>query len=106
MQVLLAQLHHLVYRVSGSDAARPAAAHQPPPTATAPGLAAGGGATVTTSLVALMPLQGPAVLSLLSELARSGLPALQSTVSRLLWHCNQTLFKQLTSWCAHPASGL
>jgi hypothetical protein len=43
---------------------------------------------------------GAALLSLLQEHATCGIPSLQSTLLRLSWHCNQTLFRHLTSWCA------
>ena len=32
--------------------------------------------------------------------AQCGIPQLQSCLTRLLWHCNQVLFKQLSAWCA------
>jgi len=43
---------------------------------------------------------GAQLLALLQAAARCGVPIVQSCMQRLLWHCNQVLFKQLTSWCA------
>ena len=45
------------------------------------------------------PLKGAALLGLLQAAVRCGVPVVQSCMQRLLWHCNQVLFKQLTSWC-------
>ena len=42
--------------------------------------------------------RGCELLALLHELARCGSPGMQSCMQRLLWHCNQVLLKQLTSW--------
>ena len=41
---------------------------------------------------------GVQLLALLQTAARCGVPIVQSCMQRLLWHCNQVLFKQLTSW--------
>lgn len=34
--------------------------------------------------------------------AQCGIPELQSCLTRLLWHCNQVLFKQLSGWYGDP----
>lgn len=41
------------------------------------------------------------MLILLFEMGRSGLPVLHSCMQRLLWHCNQVLYKQLSAWMVH-----
>jgi gamma-tubulin complex component 4 len=46
-------------------------------------------------------LAGGGVMRLLELRTRSGVPAVQSCARRLLWHCNQVLFKQLDSWLVH-----
>eukprot|EP00210_Caulerpa_lentillifera_P000039 g38.t1 len=46
-------------------------------------------------------LRGRSLLILLFEMGQSGLPVLQSCIQRLLWHCNQVLYKQLSAWMVH-----
>lgn len=41
---------------------------------------------------------GPKLIEELMQQARCGHPALQSCYQRLLWHCNQVLLKQLSTW--------
>ena len=42
--------------------------------------------------------RGSELLALLHALSRCGSPVLQSVMQRLLWHCNQVLLRQLSSW--------
>ena len=42
--------------------------------------------------------KGSELLALLHTRARGGAPMLQSCMQRLLWHCNQVLLQQLSSW--------
>ncbi|KAF5834637.1 Spc98 family-domain-containing protein [Dunaliella salina] len=44
---------------------------------------------------------GAQLLAVIQSAARCGVPIVQSCMQRLLWHCNQVLFKQLTSWMVH-----
>jgi hypothetical protein len=43
-------------------------------------------------------LKGSELISLLHGLSRCGSPGLQSCLQRLLWHCNQVLLRQISSW--------
>ncbi len=61
-QVLLPQLHELVYEVRSKG------------------------------------LGSAQLWSLLHGRAHCGVPMVESVTQRLLWHCNQVLFKQLASW--------
>ncbi|GAX73958.1 hypothetical protein CEUSTIGMA_g1408.t1 [Chlamydomonas eustigma] len=45
--------------------------------------------------------KGCELIALLYCLSRCGAPILQSCMQRLLWHCNQVLLKQLSSWMVH-----
>ncbi|CAD7697778.1 unnamed protein product [Ostreobium quekettii] len=46
-------------------------------------------------------INGSQLLGLLHSSSRCGLPTLQSCLQRLLWHCNQVLYKQLSGWIVH-----
>lgn len=46
-------------------------------------------------------MSGSDLLQLLHQKAQCGIPELQSCLHRLLWHCNQVLFKQLSAWMIH-----
>ncbi|KAK9803977.1 hypothetical protein WJX72_009639 [[Myrmecia] bisecta] len=46
-------------------------------------------------------LTGSQLLQLLHYKAQCGVPVLQSCLGRLLWHCNQVLYKQLSAWMVH-----
>ncbi|GMH37208.1 hypothetical protein BSKO_05081 [Bryopsis sp. KO-2023] len=46
-------------------------------------------------------LVGAELLTHLFNSARTGLPTLQSCILRLLWHCHQVLYKQLSGWMIH-----
>jgi gamma-tubulin complex component 4 len=46
-------------------------------------------------------IYGAAIPQLLDSHAHSGIPTLQSCAERLLWHCNQVMFKQLEAWLIH-----
>ncbi|KAL3140276.1 Gamma-tubulin complex component 4 [Trebouxia sp. C0009 RCD-2024] len=46
-------------------------------------------------------ISGSNLLHLLHSKAQCGIPELQSCLTRLLWHCNQVLFKQLSAWMVH-----
>ncbi|KAL3153823.1 Gamma-tubulin complex component 4, variant 2 [Trebouxia sp. C0010 RCD-2024] len=46
-------------------------------------------------------ISGSSLLHLLHSKAQCGIPELQSCLTRLLWHCNQVLFKQLSAWMVH-----
>lgn len=46
-------------------------------------------------------ISGASLLHLLHSKAQCGIPELQSCLVRLLWHCNQVLFKQLSAWMVH-----
>jgi gamma-tubulin complex component 4 len=52
------------------------------------------------SEVAGEQLAGAALLRALHARAHSGMPAMHACAGRLLWHCNQVLLSQVTSWCA------
>ncbi len=52
-----------------------------------------------TWTVAAEALAGAALLDLLRQRAHCGMPAVQSCLQRLLWHCHCVLYKQLSSWC-------
>jgi hypothetical protein len=42
--------------------------------------------------------KGSELIALLHARVRCGVPVVQSVMQRLLWHCNQVLVHQLTSW--------
>lgn len=44
------------------------------------------------------PLSGAALLRVLTAAATNGQPLLQACMERLLWHCRQVQFQQLTAW--------
>jgi gamma-tubulin complex component 4 len=46
-------------------------------------------------------LYGADILQLLDSHAHSGIPTVKSCADRLLWHCNQVMFKQLEAWLVH-----
>ena len=46
-------------------------------------------------------LSGARIMQLLAVRGRSGDPALQSCMLRLLWHCRQTMYRQLEGWVVH-----
>eukprot|EP00798_Chlamydomonas_sp_ICE-L_P000175 gene175-1699_t len=39
--------------------------------------------------------------SLLNSRAHCGIPLVESVMQRLLWHCNNVLYKQISSWMVH-----
>ena len=43
-------------------------------------------------------LRGRELLNVLCDMGHSGLPVLHSCMQRLLWHCNQVLYTQLSAW--------
>jgi gamma-tubulin complex component 4 len=45
--------------------------------------------------------KGSELIAALHARARCGVPLVQSVMQRLLWHCNQVLIQQLTSWMVH-----
>ena len=95
VQVLLPQLHQLVLEAQGT----PAPKHPPATTSTsssAAGAQAAKGAAGTAEGAG--PLTGAALLRALHARSRCGVPLLQACMQRLLWHCNQVLYKQLSSW--------
>ncbi|KAG1679668.1 hypothetical protein FOA52_006185 [Chlamydomonas sp. UWO 241] len=45
--------------------------------------------------------KGSELIAALHARVRCGVPLVQSVMQRLLWHCNQVLIQQLTSWMVH-----
>lgn len=93
MQALLPPLHHMLFQHDftgdGGGTSSPAAAAAAK-TDAAP---AGGRLPDGTRLFA----------AVCSAAAGCGAPPLASTLQRLAWHANQTLFRQLSSWCGCSA---
>ncbi|KAL0056051.1 hypothetical protein WJX82_007204 [Trebouxia sp. C0006] len=46
-------------------------------------------------------VNGSELMQLLQTKAQCGIPELHSCLTRLLWHCNQVLFQQLSAWMVH-----
>ena len=56
--------------------------------------------TVLHEIVNLPNRTDAEVMSLLFDRAQCGKPSLEAVLERLLWNCNQILYRHLSAWCA------
>jgi hypothetical protein len=55
--------------------------------------------TVLHEIVSLADRTDATVMSLLFDRAHCGKPSLEAVLERLLWNCNQVLYRHLAAWC-------
>lgn len=60
--------------------------------------------TVLHDIVSLPNRTDAAVMSLLFDRAQCGKPSLEAVLERLLWNCNQILYRHLSAWYACTSS--
>lgn len=56
--------------------------------------------SVLFELTNLQSASDAQVMDLLYDRARCGIPSLQAVLERLLWNCNQVLYRHLSAWYA------
>lgn len=56
--------------------------------------------TVLHEIMNLSNRTDAAVMGVLFDRAQCGAPSLEAVLERLLWNCNQVLYRHLSAWCA------
>ena len=94
VQALLSPLHHMLFQHGFTGGAAGKTSH-----GSSPAMAAAAGTDAPPSGNRL-PDGTRLFAAVLSAAAGCGSPPLASALQRLAWHANQTLLRQLSSWCA------